>query len=182
MLLDESPSDNVDENYNQIYALTTTCLDRFGAEGCRVYLLVEGNYGDYWQRTTQMFSKWPRLSGVTVPYMDGKKPGKFNMSNEIKIELCNYVRSAMVEERVIVASTAYFWRNGTSDAPGLHATLLSQFQNFFVYRSHAGGGPYKLELTGKSRGSPDDMVICLALLMELFMYASRNVSKYRTIL
>lgn len=178
MLLDESPSDNVDENYDQIYALTTACVERFGVEGCRVYVLVEGNYGDYWQRTMQKFARWPRLANVTVPYMDGNKPGKFNMTNDRKIELCNYVRSAMVEERVIVARNAYFWRAGASDANALHATFLSQCQNFYMYRSHTDGGPYKLELTGKSRGSPDDMVICLALLMELFAFASRNTAKH----
>lgn len=151
-------------------------MSRFAAEGARLFLLVEGNYGDYWQRTTQYFRKWPEFASVTFPYVDGRDCGKFNTDNRTKTTLCGHVRAALAERRVFIEPDAYLWRHGLRPAADLHAALLTQIRNFYAYRLPAAdqSGEYKLKLTGKTRGAKDDMVLCLALLWELFGFSNRQ--------
>lgn len=181
VLLSEAPSNNVDEIYEQILAMASACLRRYGAEGCRMFMLVEGNYGDYWQRTAQFFGRLPQFAPITVPYANGNEIAKFTMHNANKATLCGYVRSAMLERRVVIDTDAYFWRGGLLTACDLHTAMQQQVRNFYAYRIPTPGDDdkYRLRLTGKKRGSKDDMVICLALLMELFAFHTKTDSKKR---
>ena len=175
-MMSEAPSGNVDEIYDQIRELARACMARYAADGARLYLLVEGNYGDYWQRTTQYFRRWPEFASITHPYVDGRDSAKFQTNNRNKATLCGHVRAAFAERRVFIDPEAYFWRGGLRTASDLHAALLSQLKNFYAYRLPAPdqSGEYKLRLTGKTRGAMDDMVVCLALLWELFGFSNRE--------
>lgn len=174
--MSEAPSGNVDEIYDQIRELARACMERFAADGARLYLLVEGNYGDYWQRTTQYFRRWPEFAAITFPYVDGRDCGKFQTNNRNKQTLCGHLRMALAERRVFIEPDAYFWRRGRLPSSELHTALLTQLKNFYAYRLPARdqSGEYKLRLTGKTRGAMDDMVMCLALLWELFGFSNRE--------